>query len=278
MMSNVKYIYLFFKVNKCSDLVAYDRSRTRCELASYLVLQSVNLLPVGRSPSKGYDPMSQTAKLFSIDRSPSRGCLPISLGYVRCYHDYRDQTEYSKLKTACFITCVPPLGQRPGLFFNGLSWVFGVTYPVTVGVGNSAPHHRECSLGLKHLRELNNWRYFLTETFAYITTPDQKFSLWVCCLLDNCSHIILDFGKNCSHRLVSVRVTFQLRAGDRVNPATSCFASRSSANDVQDPRSLAFGDSHCQVQFESQSRQVGRTLPMRSCARLSHPSSIRVIE
>ena len=45
-MSDVKYIYLFFKVNKCSDLVAYGKNRIRSELAVCPVSQSVNLFPV----------------------------------------------------------------------------------------------------------------------------------------------------------------------------------------------------------------------------------------
>ena len=75
-MSDVEYVYLFFKVNKCSDLVAYGRGRT----AARLVLQSVNLLPVGRSPSRGCGSLLQPAKLLSVDRSPSRGCAPVSVG------------------------------------------------------------------------------------------------------------------------------------------------------------------------------------------------------
>ena len=57
-MSNVKYIYLFCKVNNCSDLVAYGRNHTRGELTSCPVSQSVNLLSVGRSPSRGCSPIS----------------------------------------------------------------------------------------------------------------------------------------------------------------------------------------------------------------------------
>ena len=57
-MSDVKYIYLFLEVNKYSDLVAYDRGRTRDVLAGCLVSHSVNLLPVDRSPSRGCDPVS----------------------------------------------------------------------------------------------------------------------------------------------------------------------------------------------------------------------------
>ena len=33
-MSHVKYIYLFFKVNKCSELVVYSKDRMRGELVA----------------------------------------------------------------------------------------------------------------------------------------------------------------------------------------------------------------------------------------------------
>ena len=46
--------------------------------------------------------------------------------------DDRGQTELSKRKTGYFITCIPPLGQRPEYSFNGFPRVIGVTHPVTV--------------------------------------------------------------------------------------------------------------------------------------------------
>ena len=57
-MSDVEFIYLFFKVNKSSNLVVYDRGGTRVELSNRPVSQSVNLLPVGQSPSRGCSPIS----------------------------------------------------------------------------------------------------------------------------------------------------------------------------------------------------------------------------
>ena len=57
-ISDVKYIYLPFKLNKCSDLVAYGKGRTRGALAGCPVSQSVNSWPVGRSPSRGCGPIS----------------------------------------------------------------------------------------------------------------------------------------------------------------------------------------------------------------------------
>ena len=72
-MSDVKFNYLFFKVDKCSDLVGYGRIHTHGTVAGRSVSQSVNLLPVGRSQSRDCGSMSQATKLLSVDRSPSRG-------------------------------------------------------------------------------------------------------------------------------------------------------------------------------------------------------------
>ena len=77
--------------------------------------------------------------------------LPFDVGWgmfaVTMVNDDRDQIEYLKLKIAYFI--------RPGISSNGFSWVIGMTRRITAGIGNSAPRHWRCLLGLKLPRRLN---------------------------------------------------------------------------------------------------------------------------
>ena len=116
-MFDVKYIYLLFKVDKCSDLWA-DGSPSA----------SVNEL-AGRSVSVVADEVV-VGWPVSVEGLPSDvGC---SISTVATVDDDRDQTEYSKLETAYFITHVPPLGQRPGISSSGFPWVIG--FSNTVGV------------------------------------------------------------------------------------------------------------------------------------------------
>ena len=101
-----------------------------------------------------------------------RAAFRCRLEYVRCYQggDDRDQTEYSKLKTAYFITRVfPPLRtEDPGISSNLFSGSSGVTHLVTVGFGNSASRY---------------WRYLVG-----LKLSACKFLLRVCCFSSNCSH------------------------------------------------------------------------------------------
>ena len=122
----------------------------------------------------------------SVEGLPSGIGRGISAGTT--VDDDRDQTEDSKLKTVYFITCVPPLGQRPWISSDGFPWVIGVAHPVIVGVGNYVPRHWLYSLGWKLPRRLNHWRYSFGLIFHVDQIPAWKFSLRVCCLSENCSH------------------------------------------------------------------------------------------
>ena len=90
-MSDVKYIYLFFEVNKCSDLVTH--ARWTGGLPGVAVGEPVVGRPVsveGLRSDVGWD----TFDVTTVD-------------------DDRDYTEDSKLKAAYFITCVPSWNRGP---------------------------------------------------------------------------------------------------------------------------------------------------------------------
>ena len=120
-MSDVEYIYSFFKANKCSGLVSWWTGELHGVAVGELVV--------------GWR--------VSVEEPPSGvgwGISAVTTVEIKLN---------TRLKTDYFTTRVFPLRQRPGIYSNGFLWIIGMTRLVIVGVGNSVSCHRRYSFGLK---------------------------------------------------------------------------------------------------------------------------------